>query len=113
MITNVLINLIRNARQAIGSENKGVIRLNAEKTENKIILSVKDNGPGIPDEIKEEIFMPFFTTREKGSGVGLSYSRQVMNISFLNILTHLCSFVIFIPASPAGGCVHLWIKFFI
>jgi signal transduction histidine kinase len=39
---------------------------------------VVDNGPGIPDEIIEQIFVPFFTTREKGSGIGLSLSRQIM-----------------------------------
>ena len=45
-----------------------------------MILSVSDNGPGISPEISGDIFLPFFTTREKGSGVGLSYSRQVMNM---------------------------------
>lgn len=80
MITNVLINLIRNAAQALESEEKGVIRVKAEKEKDTLTLSVKDNGPGIPDDIKKEIFMPFFTTRKKGSGVGLSYSRQVMNM---------------------------------
>ncbi|MDP2115065.1 MAG: ATP-binding protein, partial [Bacteroidota bacterium] len=43
-------------------------------------LCVIDNGPGIPDEILEQIFVPFFTTRENGSGIGLSLSRQIMRL---------------------------------
>lgn len=43
-------------------------------------IRVVDNGPGIPDEILEQIFVPFFTTRENGSGIGLSLSRQIMRL---------------------------------
>ncbi|MDO8928029.1 MAG: ATP-binding protein, partial [Bacteroidota bacterium] len=43
-------------------------------------LCVIDNGPGIPEEILEQIFVPFFTTRENGSGIGLSLSRQIMRL---------------------------------
>jgi signal transduction histidine kinase len=43
-------------------------------------IQVSDNGPGIPPEILEQIFVPFFTTREKGSGIGLSLSRQIMRL---------------------------------
>ena len=44
-------------------------------------ICIIDNGPGIPEEIARDIWLPFFTTREKGTGVGLSYSRQVMNLN--------------------------------
>ena len=47
----------------------------------EIQITVADNGPGIPPEIADEIFLPFFTTRQKGTGVGLSYSRQVMQLN--------------------------------
>jgi len=41
---------------------------------------VEDNGPGIPDDVQEKIFVPFFTTKEDGSGIGLSLSRQIMRL---------------------------------
>ena len=58
--------------------DKAEIIISALSNENRIVLKVSDNGEGIPPEISDEIFMPFFTTRMKGTGVGLSYSRQVM-----------------------------------
>ena len=78
MITQVLLNLVKNAVQAQEKVEQGNISLSAHATGNRIILSVTDNGEGIPPENRDEIFMPFFTTRKKGTGVGLSYSRQVM-----------------------------------
>ena len=78
MITQVLLNLVKNAVQALENMDRGDISVSAEGAENRIILSVTDNGEGIPPENRDEIFMPFFTTRKKGTGVGLSYSRQVM-----------------------------------
>ena len=82
MITNVLINLIRNAAQALEKHENPVIQIQALKNqEGYLLIKVIDNGPGIPDDIADQIFLPFFTTRTKGSGVGLSYSRQVMNMN--------------------------------
>jgi nitrogen fixation/metabolism regulation signal transduction histidine kinase len=78
MITQVLLNLVKNANQALENVDQGNISVSADAAENRIILSVTDNGEGIPPENRDEIFMPFFTTRKKGTGVGLSYSRQVM-----------------------------------
>ncbi|NQU86580.1 MAG: HAMP domain-containing histidine kinase, partial [Mariniphaga sp.] len=43
-------------------------------------ISVSDNGPGIPDELMDKIFIPFYTTKESGSGIGLSLSRQIMQL---------------------------------
>ena len=43
-------------------------------------LSLSDNGPGIPDDLADKIFIPFFTTKESGSGIGLSLSRQIMQL---------------------------------
>ncbi|MEA3461946.1 MAG: ATP-binding protein [Bacteroidota bacterium] len=78
MINQVLLNLIKNGVQAIAGTEPAEIFVTALELENRILLQVTDNGEGIPSEISDEIFMPFFTTRKKGTGVGLSYSRQVM-----------------------------------
>ena len=78
MITQVLLNLIKNAVEAIDKKGPAEINVSAHASEERIVLKVTDNGEGIPPELSGEIFMPFFTTRKKGTGVGLSYSRQVM-----------------------------------
>ena len=75
MLTQVMLNLVKNAVQALDGIMDPLIEISAIRTETETRLTVRDNGPGIPDEIADEIFLPFFTTREKGTGVGLSYSR--------------------------------------
>jgi nitrogen-specific signal transduction histidine kinase len=82
MITQTMLNLIKNAAQALVGIDHPEILIQANPASDKgVQLSVTDNGPGIASEISDEIFMPFFTTRQKGTGVGLSYSRQVMNMN--------------------------------
>ena len=76
-ITQVLINLVKNAVEAIKKE-KGVIDIKAYTDSNKIKLSISDNGNGISQEVLSEIFIPFFTTKKEGSGIGLSVSRQII-----------------------------------
>jgi nitrogen fixation/metabolism regulation signal transduction histidine kinase len=81
MITNVLLNLVKNASQALEETDRPEVQVGAYRNETQqTILWVRDNGPGIPAEHRDEIFMPFFTTRKKGTGVGLSYSRQVLSL---------------------------------
>lgn len=79
MIEQVLINLIKNAIQAFDNQvNKHVeIIANLDK-KRRPIITIKDNGNGIDDEAIEKIFIPFFTTKKSGSGIGLSLSRQIM-----------------------------------
>jgi nitrogen-specific signal transduction histidine kinase len=82
MITQVMLNLIKNAAQALESTEYPRIAVKGMKNDNsKLLLSVTDNGPGIPAHIVADIYLPFFTTRKNGTGVGLSYSRQVMNMN--------------------------------
>jgi nitrogen fixation/metabolism regulation signal transduction histidine kinase len=82
MITQVMLNLIKNAAQALeGVKNPSLIVEALQSNDDRIIISVADNGPGISPDIADEIFLPFFTTRKKGTGVGLSYSRHVMNLN--------------------------------
>ena len=83
LITQVVLNLLKNGMQAIGSEQPdGRIELKAYCDPNEaVILEGTNNGPIIPPEEAEHIFVPFFTTKEGGSGIGLSISRQIMRLS--------------------------------
>lgn len=82
LISQVVINLLKNAIQAIGSQPNGKIEIQAYCNETEeILIEIKNNGPEIPLEIAEHIFIPFFTTKEGGSGIGLSISRQIMRLS--------------------------------
>jgi signal transduction histidine kinase len=77
-VEQVLINLINNAIAAVSHKKNGDIQMKAYHTDEGTIIQVEDNGIGISDEIIEDIFVPFYTTKENGSGIGLSLSRQIM-----------------------------------
>lgn len=71
----VLLNLINNAFQACSNtSDKPMVRLSTAKIGNQVVLKISDNGPGIPDDIKDKIFQPFFTTKPTGQGTGLGLS---------------------------------------
>jgi two-component system, NtrC family, nitrogen regulation sensor histidine kinase NtrY len=74
----ILLNLLKNAMEAFTYTTGAAIRLEALSTDNRTILVVADNGPGIEPEAIEQIFIPFYTTKKTGSGIGLSLSRQLM-----------------------------------
>jgi nitrogen fixation/metabolism regulation signal transduction histidine kinase len=76
-ITQVLINIVKNAVEAITNES-GTIEIAANNDSDQVYITVSDNACGIPKEILSEIFIPFFTTKKEGSGIGLSISRQIM-----------------------------------
>ncbi len=83
MLVQVIINLVKNAYEAFNEEDalcnsESEIVIKASKKGGITEISVSDNGQGIPEEILDEIFIPFFTTKESGSGIGLSYSRQII-----------------------------------
>jgi two-component system nitrogen regulation sensor histidine kinase NtrY len=79
LISQVLINLIKNAQEAVENVTDGKILINSGTGPDlHPEICVTDNGPGIPAENLDEIFVPFFTTRQNGSGIGLSISRQIM-----------------------------------
>lgn len=81
MIEQILINLLKNAMHAVADKPDGKIMLSSEiDARGHAILQVSDNGPGIPEDVREKIFIPFFTTKENGSGIGLSLSQQVMRL---------------------------------
>ena len=80
MIEQVLINLIKNAIEANDQTENAKIALTSTYTENSVIITVTDNGPGIIPEAIDRIFVPFFTTKKTGSGIGLALSRQIMQM---------------------------------
>ena len=79
MISQVLLNLVKNAFQANVENENAKVRISARITEKgRSEIRVVDNGQGIEAEVMDKIFIPFFTTKETGSGIGLSISRQIM-----------------------------------
>jgi len=78
-LMQVVINLIKNASEALEKEDfkeiKLIIQGNSDTT-----ISIIDNGPGIPEEFRDQIFIPFFTTKKQGSGIGLALARQVIHL---------------------------------
>ncbi len=81
LISQVLINLLKNALESNIDNPDGKIKIVAGRDINlRPEICVIDNGPGIPGENLDEIFVPFFTTRQSGSGIGLSISRQIMRV---------------------------------
>ena len=79
-IEMVLLNLVKNAVESVGKNICPTIRLEAESIGPQVIIRVIDNGPGIEPEALEQIFIPFYTTKKTGSGIGLSLSRQIMQL---------------------------------
>jgi len=80
LLDQVLINLITNAIQAMDSQPGAKIILRGFLSrQGRVVIEVEDNGPGIKPEVLEKIFVPFFTTKEQGTGIGLSFSRQIMH----------------------------------
>ena len=80
MVEQVLINLVKNAMEAVKDQTSRDIVLSARREQNELILSVKDTGSGIPQDQMESIFVPFFSTRESGTGIGLSFSQHIMRM---------------------------------
>jgi nitrogen fixation/metabolism regulation signal transduction histidine kinase len=81
LISQVLINIVKNAQEAISNIPVGKILITADTGPDlHPEICVTDNGPGIPADNLDEIFVPFFTTKQNGSGIGLSISRQIMKV---------------------------------
>ncbi len=79
LITQVIVNLILNSIKALDKKNNKILEIESAFLENKkVYIKVCDNGKGINTEILDKIFVPFFSTYEDGSGIGLSFARQVM-----------------------------------
>lgn len=104
-IQQILVNLIMNAAQAMEHGGKILIRL--EREGDYVIISIKDEGPGIPEELKEKIFEPFFTTKEGGTGLGLSICRRLIEANSGKIEVESepgrgSTFKVFLPIQNSG-----------
>ncbi len=101
LLEQVLINLVLNAAQAVTQTPNPRISLLAWPDEQeRVVMEVKDNGTGIPADVLDSIFIPFFTTRPNGSGIGLSLAKQIMQLHQGSIQVH--------SVEGAGSGFQLW-----
>ena len=92
LIEQVMINIVKNAVQALEEEPQKHIKLSARRdNKDNVTIRIKDNGAGIDEEALGKIFIPFFTTKKNGSGIGLSLSKQIMrqHKGAIKVVSHL------------------------
>lgn len=87
-INQVLVNLVKNAIEAIKSNSGGQIIIKVTQVSSQLVIDICNNGEPIPEEVIPHIFIPFFTTKGSGSGIGLSISRYIMRLHGGNLKHH-------------------------
>jgi two-component system nitrogen regulation sensor histidine kinase NtrY len=105
LLSQVLINILKNALEHLGEHENArdpLIRIKLKKDANRIKIDICNNGETIPPELREQIFVPFFTTKENGTGIGLSLSKQIMlklggDIVLLTDSRHFTCFTVSLP----------------
>ena len=80
-LTQVFNNLLKNAIQAIPADRNGRITTHVKTEADKAVFTISDNGTGIPDEVAAQLFTPNFTTKSTGMGLGLSITRNIVEIA--------------------------------
>ena len=103
-ISRVFVNLIKNATQAIPDGIKGKIHVSLTTADGKLTVKIKDNGCGIPDEIKGKLFTPSFTTKSSGSGLGLAMCKNIIinakgDITFESEVGKGTTFIVTLPVA--------------
>ncbi len=100
----VLVNIIDNAREAMGDAGTVSVKITSDSEANKLFLELSDNGPGIPPEVREKLFQPYFSTKKHGTGLGLAIVHKIVSehngyirISENRNSPHGSSFVIELP----------------
>jgi C4-dicarboxylate-specific signal transduction histidine kinase len=81
---------LKNSAYAVSENTKPKIKLTCSNLHDRSLIIIEDNGCGIPFNMLDYVFMPFFTTRKDGSGIGLTLSRQIMKAhdGFINLVSH-------------------------
>ncbi len=102
MLSQVLINLVKNAIQALTEQADKKIHMEVYNKGMTLFMKITDNGSGVPSDLVEDIFIPFFTTKTSGTGIGLSLSRQIIRmhggeLSVISQPYHETSFIISLP----------------
>jgi two-component system, NtrC family, nitrogen regulation sensor histidine kinase NtrY len=77
LLEQAMINLLRNAADAVAGVENPRIEVKCEQRDGQVLLVVCDNGVGVPEERRDQIFVPFFTTKPGGSGIGLNLARHI------------------------------------
>ena len=103
-LLSVFNNLIKNAVQAIPDERDGRIDINVNQHDNMIVIAFTDNGKGIPDDIKDKMFVPNFTTKTSGMGLGLAIVKNIIessggSISYISQAGEGTTFYVRLPLS--------------
>jgi two-component system nitrogen regulation sensor histidine kinase NtrY len=75
-LNGIFSNLIKNGIQSVPAEREGIIKINLEIAGDKVVISISDNGSGIPEKLKKNLFTPNFTTKSSGMGLGLSIVKR-------------------------------------
>ena len=79
-VLRVFTNLLENAKQAIPADRRGSISIRVAEDGGNVIVSISDNGTGIPDDVAARIFQPYFTTKTSGTGLGLAMTRKIIEM---------------------------------
>ncbi|MBM3921555.1 MAG: GHKL domain-containing protein, partial [Sphingomonadales bacterium] len=98
----VFTNIVKNAVQAIPSDRKGLIKIRSHSDNNRVVVSFEDNGSGIPEALRKQIFSPNFSTKNSGMGLGLAISKRIVElfggvIDFQSIENKGTTFVVQLP----------------
>lgn len=80
LVSRVVSNILKNASEAVDEGGRIEVRAFSDEQES-VVFDISNDGPLIPDDVASHIFVPFFTTKAEGSGIGLSISRQIMRVS--------------------------------
>jgi len=81
LLEQAFINLVRNSMEAMEGKENGIITLNAFPQNKRVVMELSDNGHGIPLDIQPQVFIPFFTTKPTGTGIGMSIVRKIVIMS--------------------------------
>jgi len=112
LIKQAFLNIIKNAQASMSSEG-GILKIRTYKVHDTVAVSISDSGPGIPDDIKNKIFEPYFTTRDSGSGLGLTLVYKIMKehsaeIRLNSILGEGTDFTFIFPIPQKGQRLIGW-----